>query len=79
MDCAHSLQQGPVPANPGLDLTSFVLLLLLCLLRCCCCCCHQLEDTCAPIVSKLYAAGGDAAGGDNDSGDDEDLGDHDEL
>lgn len=39
----------------------------------------ELEDTCAPIVSKLYAAGGDAAGGDNDSGDDEDLGDHDEL
>jgi hypothetical protein len=35
----------------------------------------QLEDTCAPIVSKLYAAGG--AGG--EGGSDDDLGDHDEL
>lgn len=37
----------------------------------------ELEDTCAPIVSKLYAAGGDT-GGDAGS-DDDDLGDHDEL
>jgi hypothetical protein len=34
----------------------------------------QLEDVCAPVVSKLYGAGG---GGSADSEDD--LGDHDEL
>lgn len=47
--------------------------------RCFCCVCVfvlQLEDTCGPIVSKLYAAGG-APGG--EAGSDDDLGDHDEL
>jgi hypothetical protein len=33
----------------------------------------QLEDVCAPVVSKLYGAGGSSA----DS--EEDLGDHNEL
>jgi len=32
----------------------------------------ELEDACGPIMSKLYAAGGEAGG-------DDDLGDHDEL
>lgn len=41
----------------------------------CVCVLHpQLEDVCAPIVSKLYAEG---AGG--EAGSDDDLGDHDEL
>jgi hypothetical protein len=36
----------------------------------------QLEDVCAPIVSKLYAESGGAGG---ETGSDDDLGDHDEL
>jgi hypothetical protein len=52
--------------------------------RCCCpppplrdlSCRLQLEDVCAPIVSKLYAESGGAGG---EAGSDDDLGDHDEL
>ena len=35
----------------------------------------EVEETCAPIISKHYGAGGEAASGDDDDDDD----DHDEL
>ncbi|KAF8060359.1 BIP5 [Scenedesmus sp. PABB004] len=40
----------------------------------------ELEDTCGPVVSKLYAGSGGGEGeGGSGGGDDDDLGDHDEL